>query len=149
MHACPSKSTATCRYRTTYLDGRDLHVNPDLILPDLAQRLHGVADVVEIFDWSLQALIDVIDEVRSYLCKHGCLKWLRDNVLASFCLIFTRNFERFTNGRVYRLTDYLEFINNFTLRHFTHISIQCANFRLSKVLARWSHVEVAMCSKFC
>ena len=53
-----------------YLNGRDDHVDPDLALPDLLERRHDIADVVQVFDWSVETLGEVVDEIKDGL--HFC-----------------------------------------------------------------------------
>ena len=50
-----------------YLNRRDDHVDPDFALPDLLERRHDVADVVQVFDWSVETLGEVVDEVEDGL----------------------------------------------------------------------------------
>ena len=53
-----------------YLNRRDDHVDPDLALSDLLERRHNVTDVIQVFDWSVETLGEVIDEVKDGL--HLC-----------------------------------------------------------------------------
>ena len=54
----------------SYLNGRDDHVDSDLALSDLLERRHHVSDVVQVFDWSVETLGEVVDEVKDGL--HLC-----------------------------------------------------------------------------
>lgn len=54
-------------HMTTHLNGSNAHVDADLILTYLLERRHGKSDVIQIFDWSRQPLVQVFDEPEDIL----------------------------------------------------------------------------------
>ena len=51
----------------TYLNGRNAHVNANLVLSHFFEGGHSEANVVEVFDWSSESLRQVGNEVKYLL----------------------------------------------------------------------------------
>lgn len=52
---------------SVYLDGSHLEVDGDLVFPDLLQRCHGDADVIQVFDLPVQLLAGLVGERQDLL----------------------------------------------------------------------------------
>ena len=65
MHKTSKKFEQCCKF--SYLNGINSHINLYLVLADILQRCHGVSDIIQVFDWSAEFLVDVVNEVKDTL----------------------------------------------------------------------------------
>lgn len=83
------------KIKINHLNWTNAHVNSDLIFSDIFQSCHGKSNVIQIFDWTAQALVEILNKVENFY--HLC-PILGTTVLAichtpCFCLIGQTNLE--------------------------------------------------------
>ena len=51
----------------TNLNGVDAHVNADFLCPEFLESSNCVADVIQVFDWTMQALHEIFSKLQHFM----------------------------------------------------------------------------------